>query len=85
MGSAKSDPSAAPLDKFLAQGQAHMPHMPHSHLPICPKWANDYDVAQLQVQRYAFRNVWTQFVANLTSFWPMGKWAYDHDSAHLQA
>ena len=38
MGSAKSDPSAASFDKFLAHGQAHM-----------------------------------------------GKWAYDHDSAHLQA
>ena len=24
MGSAKSDPSAASFDKFLAQGQAHM-------------------------------------------------------------
>ena len=24
-------------------------------------------------QRYAFRKVWTQFVPNLTSFWPMGK------------
>ena len=39
MGSAKSDPSAASFDKFLAQGQAH----------IWGKWANNYDVAQLQV------------------------------------
>ena len=53
------------------------------------KWANNYDSAQLQVQtspwnfkwgksiqrfqRYAFRKVWTQFVPNLTNFWPMGK------------
>ena len=72
--------------------------------PIWGKWANDYDSAQLQVQtspwnfkwgqsiqrfqRYAFRKVWTQFVPNLTSFWPMGKpiwgkWANDHDSAQL--
>ena len=57
--------------------------------PIYGKWANNYDIAQLQVQkspwnfkwgesiqhfqRYAFRKVWTQFVANLTSFWPTGK------------
>ena len=27
MGSAKSDPSAASFDKFLAQGQAHMKQM----------------------------------------------------------
>ena len=27
MGSAKSDPSAASFDKFLAQGQAHMGQM----------------------------------------------------------
>ena len=74
--------------------------------PIWGKWANNYDSAQLQVQtspwnfkwgqsiqrlqRYAFRKVWTQFVPNLTSFWPMGKpiwdkWANDHDSAQLQA
>ena len=74
--------------------------------PIRGKWANDYDSAQLQVQtspwnfkwgqsiqrfqRYAFRKVWTQFVPNLTSFWPMGKpiwgkWANEHDSAQLQA
>ena len=38
MGSAKSGPSAAWFDKFLAHGQAHM-----------GKWANKYDVAQLQV------------------------------------
>ena len=70
--------------------------------PIWGKWANNYDSAQLQVQtspwnfkwgqsiqrfqRYAFHKVWTQFVPNLTSFWPMGKpiwgkWANDHDSA----
>ena len=74
--------------------------------PIWSKWANNYDVAQLQVltnpwnfkwgksiqrfQRYKIRKVWTQFVAKLTSFWPMskpiwGKWANDHDSAQLQA
>ena len=74
--------------------------------PIWGKWANNYGSAQLQVQtspwnfkwgqsiqwfqRYAFRKVWTQFVPNLTSFWPMGKpiwgkWANDHDSAQLQA
>ena len=74
--------------------------------PIRDKWANDYDSAQLQVQtspwnfkwgqsiqrfqRYAFRKVWTQFVPNLTNFWPMGKpiwgkWANEHDSAQLQA
>ena len=74
--------------------------------PIWGKWANNYDSAQLQVQispwnfkwgqsiqrfqRYAFRKVWTQFVPNLTSFWPMakpiwGKWANDHDGAQLQA
>ena len=74
--------------------------------PIWGKWANNYDSAQLQVQtspwnfkwdqsivrfqRYAFRKVWTQFVPNFTSFWPMGKpiwgkWANDHDSAQLQA
>ena len=57
--------------------------------PILGKWANNYDSAQLQVQtsprnfkwgtsiqrfqRYAIRKVWTQFVANLTSFWPMDK------------
>ena len=40
-------------------------------------------------QRYAFRKVWTQFVPNLTSFWPMGKpiwgkWANDHDSANYR-
>ena len=56
--------------------------------PIWGKWANNYDIAQLQVytsplnfkwgksiqqfQRYTFRKVWTQFVANLTSF---GPWA----------
>ena len=56
---------------------------------ILGKWANNYDSAQLQVQtsprnfkwgtsiqrfqRYAIRKVWTQFVANLTSFWHMGK------------
>ena len=66
--------------------------------------SNDHDVAQLQdqtrpwnlkwcksiqqFQRYAFRKVWTQFVANLSSFWPMGKpiwckWANDHGSAQL--
>ena len=38
MGSAKSDPSAASFDKFLAQGK-----------PVWGKWANNYDVAQLQV------------------------------------
>ena len=74
--------------------------------PIWGKWANNYDSAQLQVQtspwnfkwgqsiqrfqRYAFRKVWTQFVPNLTSFWPMGKpiwgkWANDYDGAQLQA
>ena len=68
--------------------------------PIWGKWANNYDSAQLQIQtspwsfkwgqsiqrfqRYAFRKVWTLFVPNLTSFWPMGKpiwgkWANDHD------
>ena len=73
--------------------------------PIWGKWANNYAVVQLQVstsprnfkwaksiqqfQIYACHNVWTQFVANLTSFWPMGKpiwgkWAYDHNSAQLQ-
>ena len=41
-------------------------------------------------QRYAFRKVWTKYVANLKSFWPMGKpiWGKgvnDHDSAQLQA
>ena len=57
--------------------------------PIWGKWVNNYDSAQLQVQtspwnfiwgqsiqrfqRYVFRKVWTQFVSNLTSFWPMGK------------
>ena len=97
MGSAKSGPSAAWFDKFWAHGQVK---------PIWGKWANDYDSAQLQVQtspwnfkwdtsiqrfqRYAIRKVWTQFVANLTSFWPMGKpiwgkWANDHDSAQLEA
>ena len=70
--------------------------------PIWGIWANNYDSAQLQVQtspwnfkwgqsiqrfqRYVFRKVWTQFVPNLTSFWPMGKpirgkWANDHDGA----
>ena len=39
MGSAKSGPSAAWFDKFLANGQAHR-----------GKWANNYDVAQLQAQ-----------------------------------
>ena len=94
MGSTMSGPSAASFDKFLAHGQAHMGQM-----------GNNYDSAQLQVQtspwnfkwgqsiqrfqRYAFRKVWTQFVPNLTSFWPMGtpiwgKWANDHDSAQLQ-
>ena len=74
--------------------------------PISGKWANKYDSAQLHVytspwnfkwgtsiqrfQRYAIRKVWTQFVTNLTSFWPMdkpirGKWANDHDSAQLEA
>ena len=38
MGSAKSDPSAASFDKFLPRG-----------MPIWGKWANNYDVAQLQV------------------------------------
>ena len=73
--------------------------------PIWGKWANNYAVVQLQVQtsprnfkwaksiqqfhRCACHNVWSQFVANLTSFWPMGKpiwgkWAYDHNSAQLQ-
>ena len=94
MGSAKSGPSAAWFDKLWPMGK-----------PIRGKWANNYDVAQLQVlsrpwnfkcgkpiqrfQRYAFRNVWTQFVANVTSFWSMGKpiwgkWVHDHDSAQLQ-
>ena len=56
---------------------------------IWGKWANNYASAQLQVQTspwnfkwgtsiqrflgYAIRNVWTQFVANLTSYVPMGK------------
>ena len=54
--------------------------------PIWGKWANNYDVPQLQVltspwkwgksiqrfQRYTIRKVWTQFVAKLTSF---GPWA----------
>ena len=74
--------------------------------PIWGKWANNYDSAQLKVQtspwnfkwgqsiqrfqRYAFCKVWTQFVPNLTSFWPLGKpiwgkWANDHDGAQLQA
>ena len=38
MGSAKSGPSAAWFDKFLADGQ-----------PMWGKWANNYDSAQLQV------------------------------------
>ena len=38
MSSAKSGPSAAWFDKFLAHGQTHM-----------GKWANNYDSAQLQV------------------------------------
>ena len=60
--------------------------------PLWGKWANNYDSAQLQVQtsprnfkwgqsiqrfqRYALCKVWTQFVANLTSFCPMGKWPW---------
>ena len=60
--------------------------------PIWCKWANNYDVAQLQVltspwnfqwgksiqrfQRYTIRKVWTQFVANLTSFTA-------HEQAHM--
>ena len=40
MGSAKSGPNTAWSDKFLAHGQAHMGK---------PIWANNYDVAQLQV------------------------------------
>ena len=88
MGSAKSGPSAD-LTSFWPMGK-----------PIWGKWANNYDIAQLQVQtspwnfkwgqsiqrfqRYAFRKVWTLFVPNLKSFWPMGKpiwgkWANDHD------
>ena len=39
MGSAKSGPSAAWFDKFLADGQTH----------VGQKWANNYDSAQLQV------------------------------------
>ena len=39
MGSAKSSPSAAWFDKFLADGQTH----------IRGKWANNYGSAQLQV------------------------------------
>ena len=38
MGSAKSGPSAAWFDKFLPMGK-----------PIWGQWANNYDVAQLQV------------------------------------
>ena len=38
MGSAKSGQSVAWFDKFLAMGE-----------PIWSKWANNYDVAQLQV------------------------------------
>ena len=57
--------------------------------PMCGKWANNYAVVQLQVstsprnfkwaksiqqfQRYACHNVWTQFVANLTSFLAYGQ------------
>ena len=57
--------------------------------PIWGKWSNNDDVAHLQVltnpwnfklgksiqqfQRYAFRKVWTQFVANLTSFLAHGQ------------
>ena len=79
--------------------------------PIWGKWANNYDVAQVQVltspwnfkwgksiqrfQRYTIRKVWTQFVANLTSFWPMskpiwGKWPWQctttglHNSTELR-
>ena len=74
---------------WVPQSQAQvLPHLT-SFWPILGKWANNYDSAQLQVQtspwnfkwgqsiqrfqRYAFHKVWTQFVPNLTSFWPMGK------------
>ena len=59
------------------QGQSQMTMMLHNYM-------------SRKYMRYGFRKVWTQFVANLTSFWPMGnpiwgKWAHDHNSAQLQA
>ena len=93
MGSAKSGPSAAWFDKFFCPWAS-------------PYWANGQITMTLHnyrsrevhetlngvnpSSRYAFRSVWTQFMANLTCFGPMGKpmwckWANDHDSAQLQA
>ena len=95
IGSAKSGPSAASFDKFLAHGQAHMGQL-GKWLWCCTTTGLDKSInlkwcKSIQwFQRYAFRKVWTQFVANLTSFWPMdkpiwGKWGNDHDSAQLRA
>ena len=74
--------------------------------PIWGKWANNHGVAQIQgytsprnstwgksiqqFQRYAIHKVWTQFVPNLTGFWPMGKciwgkWTDCDASAQLKA
>ena len=79
MCSAKSGPSAAWFDKFLAHGRTHMGQMGQITMTV-----HNYRSRQVHetlngvnpsssFQRYAFRKVWTQFVANLTSFWPMGK------------
>ena len=67
MGSAKSGPSAAWFDKFLAHGK-----------PIWGKWANNYDSAQLQVQTSPWNFKWGQSIQRFQRYafhkvWPMGK------------
>ena len=95
MGSAKSGQSAVWFDKSLAHGQAS-PYVANGQITMTlhnyrsrqvheTKWGKSIQ----RFQRYAFRKLWTQFVANLTSYWPMGKsiwgkWANDHDSVQQQ-
>ena len=91
MGSARYGPSAAWFDKFLAHGLAHMGQITITVHNYRSRQVHETLNKSIQpFQRSAFRKVWTQFVANLTSFWPMGKpiwgtWANDHDSAQLEA
>ena len=69
-------------------------------MPIMPPWANDHDVAHLQVKTVTMNLIWIKSSQWLLSFsickipgaiiMPMGmpilpSWANDHDIAHIQA
>ena len=91
MGSAKYGPIAAWFEKFLVYGQAHMGQITMTlhnyisrqvHETLLYIYYFKLGKSVERFQRSAFCKVWTQFVPNLTSFWPMGKpilvkWAKD--------